>query len=180
MNTKNLLLRKREDHVDFVLKQSNRTKEEFKEGVDTLKVWLKTQPHLPESPSDEMLECFYVLSKFSVESAKLKLDMYYSIRSILPEFYENKNPKLPNMQKIANVTCTIPLPKLTKDGYRVVLTKWLDDDPENFNPYDFFSHINSVAEVRLQEDVSIGDIVIYDLGLVKFGHFLKQLLAKQT
>ncbi|KAJ8977846.1 hypothetical protein NQ317_004626 [Molorchus minor] len=173
MDTKHLLLEKREDHLNYVLKQSNKTKEEFREGVDVLKAWLGTQPHLPETPSDEMLECFYVLSKFSVEGAKQKLDMYYSIRSIVPDFYENKNPKLPNMQRIAKVTCTIPLPKLTKDGYRVILTKWLDDDPDNFDPYDFFSQINNVAEVRLQEDLPIGDIVINDLDLFKLGHFIK-------
>lgn len=45
-----------------------------------------------------MIEFFLVNNKFSIEITKQKLEMYYTIRSLMPEFYEGINPKLLKMR----------------------------------------------------------------------------------
>lgn len=42
------------------------------------------------------------MNKFSVETAKQKLDMYYSIRTLVPEIFQDKHPKLPFMKETAD------------------------------------------------------------------------------
>lgn len=41
---------------------------------------------------DNMIEMFLVTNKFSIERTKERLDMYYTIRSLIPEIYEHSNP----------------------------------------------------------------------------------------
>ena len=38
--------------------------------------------------------------KFSLERTKEKLDMFYTLRTAVPEFFNNRDPMLPLMQKI--------------------------------------------------------------------------------
>lgn len=44
-----------------------------------------------------MIEIFLITNKFSIERTKERLDMYYTIRSLIPEIYEHSNPLLPPM-----------------------------------------------------------------------------------
>lgn len=50
-----------------------------------------------------MIENFLLMNKCSVELAKKKLDMFYSIRDLLPEFYVNVNPNNEQMKEVANL-----------------------------------------------------------------------------
>lgn len=38
--------------------------------------------------------------KFSLEKTKEKLDMYYTMRTLLPEYFKNRDPLQPEIQKI--------------------------------------------------------------------------------
>ncbi|CAH1107955.1 unnamed protein product [Psylliodes chrysocephalus] len=108
--------------------------------------------------------------------------MYYAIRKILPEFFQNKNPCSPRMQEAADKMYFIPLPKVTKEGYRVSIVKFVDDNPKNFQVYDFYAHTYNVTEIRLHEDVTVGDILVYDFSGLKVGHFFKltPVILKKT
>ncbi|KAJ8933812.1 hypothetical protein NQ314_013784 [Rhamnusium bicolor] len=119
-----------------------------------------------------MIECFLITNKFSIERTKQKLDMYYTIRPLIPELFENKNPSLPHMQKMFDVVYYCPLPQLTKEMFRVIVLK-IRADPDSFNTYDFFAHQLSITEVRLHEDVTLGDLYIVDYEHLKMGHVVK-------
>ncbi|XP_018561550.1 alpha-tocopherol transfer protein-like [Anoplophora glabripennis] len=173
MDTKNLLVQDPKGQLALVLKQYNKTEENLEEYLDILRKWLKTQMHLPEMPSDTMIRNFLFNNKFSVEATKQKLDMYYTLRSLIPEIYENKNPKLPHMQQIRKKTYVCPLPKTTEDGYRVTVIKFVDEDADNFDAYDFFAHTYNIAEIRVQEDIPLSDVIIYDFEFLTMGHILK-------
>nr|CAH7768954.1 unnamed protein product [Callosobruchus chinensis] len=98
--------------------------------------------------------------------------MYYTIRSLLPECFNNKNPKLPNMKEIAKVVYYCPLPKMTNELYRVNIVKIIGE-PESFDTYDCFGHQMNINEIRLHEEINLGDILIIDLANVKAGHVVK-------
>nr|CAI5836982.1 unnamed protein product [Callosobruchus analis] len=98
--------------------------------------------------------------------------MYYTIRSLLPECFKNKNPKLPNMKEIARVVYYCPLPKMTNEMYRVNILKIIGE-PESFDAYDCFGHQMNINEIRLHEEINLGDILIIDFANVKVGHVVK-------
>lgn len=49
---------------------------------------------------DEWILAFLRGSKFSLERTKEKLDFFYTVRTMLPEFFTNRDPYLPEIQEI--------------------------------------------------------------------------------
>jgi hypothetical protein len=72
--------------------------------VKIIKHWIKSQPHLPEIMEEVKIRNFLNLNKFSIEKTKQTIDMYYTIRSMIPDFFENNNPKLPHMKQFMDNT----------------------------------------------------------------------------
>ncbi|RZC32562.1 CRAL TRIO domain containing protein, partial [Asbolus verrucosus] len=172
MTTSNLLL-VNENVVKEMLKLFDRTEETLLEDVICLKQWMKTQPHLPEILDESRIRNFLIFNKCSVEKAKQKIDMYYTIRSLIPDMYENVNPKRPNMEKLLDIIYWIPLPQLTKEMYRVHMFKLRNKDLiERLEPRDICAHVCNIQEMRLAEDCMLGDVIIIDMD----GHTMAYLL----
>lgn len=82
-----------------------RSLESFEEDVEAVREWAKTQPHLPEVPrklcgrrgsgslfrfsADELIGSFLRGSKCSVERAKQRVDMYYTLRGVIPDIFQH-------------------------------------------------------------------------------------------
>ncbi|KAJ3644408.1 hypothetical protein Zmor_022141 [Zophobas morio] len=88
-----------EDLKKKVYESFNRTEVMVNTDAETIKKWMKTQQHFPEEMDNSQIKNFLLLNKFSIEKTKRKIDMYYTIRSLLPDFYVTSNPKLENMQQ---------------------------------------------------------------------------------
>ncbi|CAH2010049.1 unnamed protein product [Acanthoscelides obtectus] len=162
----------RELEVECAIGQLGKSRRDTKDSTEVIRKWCESQSHLPEVPCDELIESFLVANRFLVERTKEKLDMYYTIRSLLPECFENKNPKLPNMKEIVKVVYYCPLPKMTRELYRVNIVK-ITGEPESFDAYDCFGHQLNINEIRLQEEIVLGDILIIDFADIKVGHVMK-------
>lgn len=65
--------------------------EEIERDIKLLREWLDTQPHLPKDMDDGRLRTFLRGCKFSLEKVKKKLDMYYTMRNAIPEFFSNRD-----------------------------------------------------------------------------------------
>nr|XP_023013368.1 alpha-tocopherol transfer protein-like [Leptinotarsa decemlineata] len=149
------------------LKYNNKTEDELKQDIQILQEWVETQPHLPEVPDNNMMTCFLMMNKFSIENTKRRIDMYYSMRSLFPDFFENKHPLASHMLKLMDTVYFLPLPKATEEGYRVSIFTIPVEDHCLFEISDFFGHTYNIADVKLREDCMLGDILIYDLKNIK-------------
>ncbi|KAJ8926574.1 hypothetical protein NQ314_021045 [Rhamnusium bicolor] len=98
--------------------------------------------------------------------------MYYTIRSLIPEMYEDKHPCLPHMQETFDMFYITPLPKPTKDLYRVIVMKIMAE-PDDFDVDNFLGHLMNIIEVKIQEDVALGDVYLIDYVNFKMGHVVK-------
>jgi hypothetical protein len=58
--------------------------------------------------------------------------------------------------------CCLPLPGLTNDNERVIIMKFLNDDPSKHNVYDNLKMVFMITEIRTIEDYSLTDIWILD------------------
>lgn len=50
--------------------------------------------------SERRLEHFIISAKLSLELAKQKLDMYYTVRHLVPELFTNRDPLGPNVTRL--------------------------------------------------------------------------------
>ncbi|KAJ9587370.1 hypothetical protein L9F63_019112, partial [Diploptera punctata] len=62
------------------------------EALDGIKSWLQFQPHLPKDEDDGRLERWLIRRKNNMEKTKESLDVYYSMKTICPEFMYDRDP----------------------------------------------------------------------------------------
>ncbi|XP_045516586.1 alpha-tocopherol transfer protein-like [Pieris brassicae] len=157
-------------------------REELNENVDTrdkdlehIKEWLKKEPHLPDEFDDQRIMTFLRGCKFSLEKTKRKLDMYFTMRTAVPEFFTNRDVTLPELQEILKIVQMPPLPGLTPDGRRVVLMRGMDKDAQTPNVADAFKLALMMGDMRLKEETEgvAGDIYVLDASVATPTHFAK-------
>lgn len=61
--------------------------ERISEDLQTLKIWIEQQPHLRVRMDDQFLIQFLRGCKYSMEKAKKKIDMYYTLRTRYSEMF---------------------------------------------------------------------------------------------
>ncbi|XP_038210456.1 uncharacterized protein LOC119831238 [Zerene cesonia] len=95
----------------------------MKQVINVLKEWVKMQPHFKKKDfADSYLERCIVASKGSVEKAKIRLDKICTMRTLMPEFFENIDIAKDCKELFDTVILTI-CPKLTKEHQRVFVIK---------------------------------------------------------
>jgi hypothetical protein len=75
------------------------TPDKIESGLESIREWLKKQPHLKARTDDQFLVAFLRCCKFSVERVKEKLDFYYAARAAIPGLAPNIDPIDPLFQK---------------------------------------------------------------------------------
>jgi hypothetical protein len=76
----------------LAIENLNEVPEKIPEILNQFKEWIRKSPHLKINESDQFLLFFLRCSKYSLEKAKQKLDMYYTVRTHVPEFIANRDP----------------------------------------------------------------------------------------
>ncbi|GLV36670.1 uncharacterized protein CBL_02495 [Carabus blaptoides fortunei] len=151
-----------EEEREGIKRQFQKTDEEINEYIRTLREWFKKQPHLPQNEEDAILLKTLICNKFSLEKTKRKLDMFYSVRNLFPEYFENREPLHPSMQLYFDTVIMVQMPRLTEDYHRVVIVKYYMKDPVNFNVVTFIKYIMMVSEIYMRYDCKIGNHIIID------------------
>ncbi|XP_050512066.1 alpha-tocopherol transfer protein-like [Diabrotica virgifera virgifera] len=142
--------------------------------VNVIKRWLETQKHLPETPSDSMIQYFLTICQFSIERTKQCLDMYYAIRTVMPEYFEQTNPTSCHMSATYDICALCPLPTLTNNLERVFFVKLYPRDTEllDLNKIIAAAFFN-MNEVRLCEDLAVMDKFLADFEEFKMSYIPK-------
>ncbi|CAB0036247.1 unnamed protein product [Trichogramma brassicae] len=141
--------------------------------IAAIREWLAKQPHLPDHMDDKRLEHFLFGCKNSVERCKKILETYFSARTALSEFFAARDPLARDVQQSCDVVEYFVLPRVTEDGYRVTILRLHDTALERFSLTAITRRILMVLDVRLQEEPSLSNIMIFDLKGFTAGHFAK-------
>lgn len=65
------------------------------------------------------------------------------------------------------------MPNVTKEGYKITYVRLVSPKIEDFSVYDVTSHCNNLLEIRLMNDVMVGDIYVIDMKNYTFAHTSK-------
>ncbi|KAJ3652208.1 hypothetical protein Zmor_018193 [Zophobas morio] len=146
-----------------VLDSFNTSEKSLQQDVITLTKWMQTQPHFPEIMEPKTLQNFLIQNKFSIERCKQKIDMYYTIKSKLPEIYGTINPNSPGMHRARSILYSVLHPRLTKEMCRVLFMKVRNKDRVNeLLIGDISRNFINLQELRMREDVVFGDVMVLD------------------
>ncbi|XP_050302049.1 uncharacterized protein LOC126740164 [Anthonomus grandis grandis] len=151
-----------------------KSRKEVEEYIEILGRWAETQPHFPEKPSYKTLRFAVLYNKFSIERAKQKLDMYYTVRNLMPELFA-MTPFTPEMLLQNKIWCLVPLPKVLDDHSRIIYHRLNPgyDDPKHFNHERTLVQLIHVMEILIEEDLSFNFHYVCDHSDLKLGHATK-------
>lgn len=155
----------------------NEVPERLADDVQALKDWIGKQAHLRARTNDQHLVNFLRGSKHSLERAKEKLDLFYTIRSSMPEIFSDRDPMSPRNLELIRLGTFLPLPKtLTPDGPRIILMRVGAYDTSKFSIYDIFraqSLVNSIAMYEDDNMVVAGQVGFIDMQNASMSHLLQ-------
>lgn len=156
-----------------IKKTFERSEAEIAEDVKHLKEWFQKQPHLPKNQDDRFFIAMLQRNKFSLEKTKKKLDMLYTIRTIIPDFLSDREPLNPQMQRVLDTFIYTPLPHLTDELDRVHFFRMRKCDLELFDLAGFTKFAVNTMELRFLYDKAITDHYIFDYTNYTMGHVVK-------
>lgn len=157
--------------------------DEITRDIAAIREWLEKQPHLPKDMDDGRLRTFLRGCKFSLEKVKKKLDMYYTMRNAVPEFFNDRDIDRAELKEIMDNCHVPPLPNLTPNGRRVTILRALDKDIPTPNAAESMKLVMMIGDIRLaEESVGVaGDVFIFDAVAASPKHlpkFTPQILKK--
>ncbi|XP_024888293.1 uncharacterized protein LOC112465123 [Temnothorax curvispinosus] len=139
--------------------------------LQMLKDWMEKQPHLPRI---EMvyLVMFLHSNYYRIEPTKKTIDNFFTIRTLLPEVFCNRDPiAWKELRKAFSVIAAVPLEEKTKEGYVMTLVRFLDPNPNKFDHFECTKYLLMTCEVQnVVHGTSEGLVVILDAAGLSFSH----------
>jgi len=156
------------------------------EDVHYLRKWLQMQPHIIGRTDDQFLVSFLRGCKYSYEKCKEKLDMYFTVRTAIPEFFYDRDPSYNNLKEVISRGLTLPLPKPEKyNSSRVMLIRYVYD-PQKVGIEDIMKVSYMINDISMMDDdyaIVCGQTIIIDLkglSLAHVGQCTPSVIKKMT
>ncbi|XP_076670789.1 uncharacterized protein LOC143370057 [Andrena cerasifolii] len=156
----------------FSLEEELKKNPEIKmSDIEMLREWCEKQQHLPKVP-DLHLIMFLHSNYYSMEAAKNTAENFFTIRSLVPEFFSNRDPLgLKELRQAFNVAAVVGLPDVSKQGHTILYGKLIDPDPARYSFEDITKYFFMVSDlVGLKTGTCDGYIFIGDATDVSLGH----------
>lgn len=107
-----------------VVEEMNEVPANIDRDLDELRRWIQHVPHLRARLDDQFLITFLRSSKYNIERAMRKVEMFYTCRTSLPELMMNRDPLDPRILEIIRLGIGLPLPLTDRpDSPRVILIR---------------------------------------------------------
>ncbi|XP_042230140.1 alpha-tocopherol transfer protein-like isoform X2 [Homarus americanus] len=151
----------------------NEDPERRAEDIQHIRDWLKHQPHIKARTDDWTILRFLRGCKFSLQRTKEKTEMFYTCKSLCPEWYKNRDPQDKKMRAILELGLVMPLPPVSESQRRVMLARPGHRDPTTTSMDDVARTILLTLDLLLEEDETIGVtgmLVVMDTGEITFQH----------
>lgn len=157
--------------------QLNEEPEKIQEFLDALREWIKKSAHIRSRDDDQFLVTFLRGCKYSLERTKQKLDMFYTLRTHIPELIGVRDPLDEKMHEIIKLGVGLPLPVTETPGSpRLMLIRPGAYDAHKFTIQEVMKVSTMVNDILMIEDDNMtvaGQFGVIDLANVTLAHFMQ-------
>ncbi|XP_059059453.1 uncharacterized protein LOC131852744 [Achroia grisella] len=154
----------------------NEDPKRLEDGIMHLKEWIAKQPHLRARTDDQWLAAFLRGCKHSLELAKEKIDIYYSLRSTAPDLFSLKHTDSKFMELLKTGVILV-LPKVLKTtDPRVIIVRASEYDPNKYFVTELLALSLVIQQILYLEDDTLvvsGISHILDLEGACMNHFIQ-------
>lgn len=120
---------------------------------------------------------FLKVCDFDLEQALKLLELNLDFRCKNPKLFQNRDFLSDEFQNSFKTFQVFPLPKTTKENYKVIIFRILDTNPDNYSVLELCRMMIALTDIRVvtvdDNDLVEGDVVIVDMQGFGFKHFLK-------
>lgn len=159
------------------IEELNEDPDRIAKDLEAFKEWIKKSPHIKSRDDDQFLVNFLRGSKYSLEKAKQKFDLYYTLKTHIPELTKNRDPLNEKVLGSIRQGIGIPLPFLdTPDSPRYILIRPGAYDPSEYTIEEIMKISTMQMDMMMIEDdnyVVAGQIGILDFTGTGLSHFLQ-------
>ncbi|XP_059490533.1 alpha-tocopherol transfer protein-like [Neocloeon triangulifer] len=172
------------DLLEYAKKKLHEVPKRREADVQAIREWFKKQAHINADPDDQLIISFLRGCKFSLEKTKEKFDMYYTMKTMVPELFKNRDlTKDTLLKETLDLGFFFPT-GIDDEGRKVYFCIGGKDDPAkhltlqvikvNFMMMDYFIMNDDVSVVK-------GVVIVNDMSAMKLGHatqFMPSLMKK--
>lgn len=152
--------------AEKAVKELNEVPARLADDVRALRDWASKQPHLRARTDDQFLVSFLRGSKHSLERAKEKLDLFYTIRTSMADVFTDIDPTSPRNLELIRMGSMLPLPNtVTPDGPRILLMRY-HTDPSKYSMLEMIRIQFFLMNLMMKEDDNL--IIGGQMGLIDF------------
>uniref|UniRef100_A0A182PNZ6 CRAL-TRIO domain-containing protein n=1 Tax=Anopheles epiroticus TaxID=199890 RepID=A0A182PNZ6_9DIPT len=148
-----------------------------RESIKKIKLWLATQPHLPQIQDHEIAQ--FVHANYGKEEASQRtIENYYTLRTSNRECFTDRDVFNDAMQTALRIMMFTILPGETKEGYKMVYTRLLTSDASEFNHPQILKFMTMCLDlwVKLEGNAN-GHIMLTDMHGMHMGHMTRMNMA---
>ncbi|XP_022918353.2 alpha-tocopherol transfer protein-like [Onthophagus taurus] len=153
--------------------QEGKIREELGEDKDRLinklkllKEWIQYNSYLPQGYDETILTTFLRGCKHDLEKTKKKIQTYFIACCTNSEFLGNRIGSLNDDMKATEFISAVMMPRLTPEGYRVIIIKLTDSNVDRFDLVKTYRYISRIADIKVHEDTLIaGEVFVIDASL---------------
>ncbi|XP_019872712.2 retinol-binding protein pinta [Aethina tumida] len=156
----------------FAEEHLNETEENREAALKSIKQWIQDNSHLNARTEDEHILPFLRGCKFNLDKTKQKITNFYTMKRDRPEWFENRDPSLPELQELVRLGVFVPLRQL-HDNKLVVIIKTAAHDPRRHKQDDVFKVGKMILDVACMEcEIAsvYGVVAIFDMTGVSLAH----------
>ncbi|EDW19290.1 alpha-tocopherol transfer protein [Drosophila mojavensis] len=161
----------------IAIEELNEVPERLDADIETLRTWLKQQPHLRARIDDQFLVAFLRGCKFSLEKAKSKLDKFYTLRTRYPDFYTIRDVDSQRLHELLRLGVGLRLPRpLHDDGPRIIYVRPGSYAADKYTFEEIMGVSHALSALSLQHDdyaVIYGCLLILDFSGYTAAHLLQ-------
>lgn len=82
------------------IEELNEDPARIEKDVEAFREWIKKSPHIKGRTDDQFLVTFLRGCKYSLERAKQKYDLFYTLKTHMPKVFKDRDPTSEKNQKI--------------------------------------------------------------------------------
>ena len=147
------------------------------ENLEAFREWINKSPHLNSRTDDQFLVTFLRGCKYSLERAKQKLDMFYTLRTHMPEMMSGRDPQDEKLAEIIKLGVGLPLPYTeTPSSPKLMLFRPGAYDAHRFTIQEVMKVSTMMNDILMIEDDNLivaGQIGVVDLADVTLAHLIQ-------
>ncbi|XP_055523721.1 retinol-binding protein pinta [Wyeomyia smithii] len=155
-------------------------------GIAEIDQWIQNeQPNIILPNDVRYIVYFLRTTKFDINKTKRKIQMYCRIRTARIEWFQNRDPFLPEIQELLDIGVFLPLREKDELNRQVVIIKTAAHNPKCHSQDNVFKVDKMILDLLLYLDETIsiyGIVAIFDMKNVTLGHALQlpPTLVKRT